>query len=187
MFVQLEIIIFFFAEFDLTPLRSKVAVRSAFFVSQKLFLANRVVPGLFVLVDLAFVEKALQHSLHDAFVTISGGLGPRVVFHIKLLPKIGKFLRDTFDEIGWGNARFRSGLLHCLPMLIDAGEKENFLAFKPMITRDDIGQDLFVSVTNVRRRIRVIDRRSDKKFLRHAAESAGTMSTAQLCYRAVTI
>ena len=40
-----------------------------------------------------------------------------------------------------------------------------------MITRNHIGQHLFVGVTDVRRRIRVIDRRSDEKRLRHARDT----------------
>ena len=37
---QFEIIIFFFPKLDLSPLRPKLAVRSAFLVSEKLFLTN---------------------------------------------------------------------------------------------------------------------------------------------------
>src|SRR5207245_677737 len=65
---QFEVIIFFFAKLELAPLRSEFAIWTAFFVGKKLFLSNAVVAGLFVLVDLAFIEQALQHSLHDFLV-----------------------------------------------------------------------------------------------------------------------
>jgi hypothetical protein len=52
-------------------------------------------------------------------------------------------------------------------MLIDAGKKKDFFTVKPVIARNHIGQDHLVSVPDVRRRVRVIDRRGDKKCLRH--------------------
>src|SRR5205814_8166085 len=61
MLAQFEIIIFFLAKLDLAPLRAKLAVRPAFLVSQKLFLANRVVTRLFVFINLSGIEKPLQH------------------------------------------------------------------------------------------------------------------------------
>ena len=39
-----------------------------------------------------------------------------------------------------------------------------------MITRDDISQHLLVCMPDVRRRVRVIDRRSDEKRFRHVAK-----------------
>ena len=72
-----------------------------------------------------------------------------------------------FDEFSWRNAGFRSGLLHLLAVLIDAGQKKHFLTFEPMIARNHIGQHHLVSVPDMRRRVRVIDRCSDEKCLRH--------------------
>jgi hypothetical protein len=53
-------------------------------------------------------------------------------------------------------------------MLICASQEKNFLTFQPVITRDDVGKHFFVSVADVRGRVRVIDRRCDVKSLRHA-------------------
>ena len=125
---------------------------------------------LLVFVDLAFVEQALQHSLHDSFVQRIGRLRPLVVFHVEFFPKIDKFLRGFFDEFGWRHTGFRGRLLNFLTVLIDSGQEKNFLALQPMITRDHIGQDFFVSVTDVRRRVGVIDRRRDVESLCHAAK-----------------
>jgi hypothetical protein len=44
-----------------------------------------------------------------------------------------------------------------------------------MIPRDYISQHFFISVTDVRRRIRVIDRRGDEKRLRHPAICSGRL------------
>ena len=103
-------------------------------------------------------------------------LRPSVVFHIELFPKIDKLLGDAFDEFRWRNARLGRGLLDLLAVLIDAGQIKNFFAFEPMITRDHIGQHFFVSVPDVRRRIRVIDRRGDEKGLRHSSDKLANES-----------
>jgi hypothetical protein len=78
----------------------------------------------------------------------------------------GEFLSDFH-----GNARLRSRLLHLLAVLIDAGQIKDFFALEPVIARDHVGQHLFVSVPDVRRRVRVIDRRCDVKRLRDGAET----------------
>src|SRR5580700_9145651 len=57
--------------------------------------------------------------------------------------------------------------MHFLAVLIDASEKKNLIAFEPMITRDNIGQHFLIGVTDVRRRIRIIDRRGDVEGLGH--------------------
>ena len=118
---QFEIIVFFLAKLDLSPLRSKFAVLAAFLVSEKLFLANRVIPGLLIFVDFTGIEQPLQHSLHDFFVARIDRLCPAIVFHIQLFPKIDKLLGHAFDEFRWWNARLRSRLLHFLTVLIDPG------------------------------------------------------------------
>ena len=56
MLAELEVIIFLFAKLDVAPLRAEFAVRAALLVGKKLLLTNGVVTGLFVFVDLAFVE-----------------------------------------------------------------------------------------------------------------------------------
>ena len=126
---------------------------------------------MFVLVDLARIEQALQDSLNDFLVPVARCLGPFVIFHVELLPKIDKLLRDLLDEFSWRNTSLGSGLLHLLAVLIDASkEKDIPSTHQPfMIARDHIGQHFLVSVSDVRRRVRVIDRRGDEKCLRHFA------------------
>src|SRR5437667_4034793 len=166
-FAELEIIIFFLAKFDFAPFRAELAIGSALFISEKLFLPNAVVAGLFVFVDSLFVPESLQNFLHTFLVKWIGGRRPSVVLHVELFPKINKLLRDALDEFARRNACLRSRLLHLLAVLIDARQEKNFLAFEPMIPRDHIGENFLVSVTDVRRRVRVIDRRGNKKFFRH--------------------
>ena len=136
---------------DLAPLRTELAIGSAFFVGQELFLADAVVALLFVFVDLLFVVETLQHSLHTFLVQRIGRRGPTVVADVEFLPERDELRRDLINELLRRNARFLGRLLHLLAVLIDAGEEENFIAFQPMITRDDIGQHLLVGVADVRR------------------------------------
>jgi hypothetical protein len=42
-------------------------------------------------------------------------------------------------------------------MLIDTAQKENDIAFQPMITRDNIRKDLLVRMADVGRRVGVVD------------------------------
>jgi len=105
--------------------------------------------------------------LNNFLVSITRGFSPFVISDVEFFPEIDKFLRDSFDEFCRWDARFGWLLLHFLAVLIDTGQKENFLSLEPVIARDDIGQHFFVSMTDMWRRIRVIDRRSDEKFLRH--------------------
>src|SRR5216110_3254457 len=49
-----------------------------------------------------------------------------------------------------------------------------------MVARDHIGQHLLVSVADVRRRIRVIDRRGDEKRLRHTVKLAERRAISKL-------
>jgi len=62
--------------------------------------------------------------------------------------------------------------LNFLSVLIDTCQKENVVAFEPMIARNHIGQHFFVSMTDVRRRVSVIDRCGNKESLRHTVKLA---------------
>jgi hypothetical protein len=59
------------------------------------------VAGLFVFVDLAFFEQALQDSSYDALVTIVRCLRPFIIFNVEFFPEIDKLLCNAFDEVRW--------------------------------------------------------------------------------------
>src|SRR5262245_24973768 len=52
-------------------------------------------------------------------------------------------------------------------MLIDAGKEKHILTFKPVITGSYVDQQHFVSVPDMRQRVRVINCGGDEKRLRH--------------------
>src|SRR5712691_3070370 len=117
--------------FDLAPLRTKFAIRSALLIGKKLLLADAVVTLLFVFVDFLFIPEALEDFLHAIFVQGVSGSGPAIVTNVEFLPKCAELGRHLIDELLRRNAGFRGGLLDLLPVLIDAGKKKNFLAFEP--------------------------------------------------------
>ncbi len=90
---------------------------------------------------------------------------------------------DFFDKLSWRDAGFGRRLLDLLAVLIDACQEENLFAFEPVITRDYIGQHLFVSVTDVRRRIRVIDRGGDEKRFRHLCGHTAQRTAVRQAHR----
>src|SRR5450432_1195874 len=155
--------------FDLSPLRTELAIRPALFVGEELLLADAVVTFLLVFVDSFFVEEALENSLHTFLVRRIGRGGPTIVTDFKFLPKGDESRRDLIDELLGRDARLLRRLLHLLAVLIDAGEEENRVAFQPMITRDDIGEHLLVGMANVRRAVGVVDRGGDVERFGHRA------------------
>src|SRR4030095_5400334 len=105
---ELELVIFFFAEFHFAPLCCEFSVRSAFLVGEKLFLPDRVITRLLVLVDLSLVEQALQHPLDTFFVWWIGCGCPGVVANIELVPKRDELLGNAGDELLWRHTLFFS-------------------------------------------------------------------------------
>ena len=78
-----------------------------------------------------------------------------------------KNARDFIDQ----NLGFDLALLGCLldllAMLIEAREEVNIVAEHAVVTCQDVGEDLFVGVTDVRVAIRIIDGSGDVEGTRH--------------------
>src|SRR5207248_10584471 len=92
------------------------------------------------------------------------------VLHVELLPEIDELLRNAFDKFRRRNACFRRGLLDFLTVLVNTGQEENFVALEALISSNHIGQHFLVSVSDMRWRIGVINRRGDEKRLRHSVK-----------------
>src|SRR4029077_20377348 len=123
--------------------------------------------NLLVFINFPLVEKALQHSLHTFLVQRIDRRRPGIVTNVEFIPKRDELLGHSRDKLLRRYALALGRLLDFLPVLIDTGQKKYVLTLQPMIASNDISQDLFVGVTNMRRRVGVIDRRSDEKLLRH--------------------
>ena len=69
----------------------------------------------------------------------------------------------AIDKLLRRDALLLRRLLHLLPVLIDAGEEKNVVAFQPVIAREHIGEHLLVSVADVRRAVGVVDGGGDEE------------------------
>src|SRR5213075_2239387 len=134
-----------------------------FFVGEKLFLPHAVVTSLLIFIDLFFVPQPLQHFLYTFLVQRIGRCCPGVITHIEFVPQRDELFGDSRDKLLRRHSFFLGRLLNLLPVLIDAGKKKYVIAFQPAISRDDIGENFFIGMANVRRRIGVIDRSGDEK------------------------
>src|SRR6266516_7616584 len=117
-----------------------------------------------------------QDGLHDPFVSRLGSADEIVVGQIEfsgnLLPE-----RSHFVAVRLGTfAGAECGLLHLLPVLIQASQKKNIVAQAAVGAGDDIGNDLFVGVAEMRLAVDVVNRCRDVKPFSHArptVEDAG--------------
>ena len=168
-FRKAEIPILFLDEDHLAPFRTKLPLGIALLVGEELLLPHAVVPAVPRLVEIALVVQLLQHGLHRADVTRVGRLGPTVISNVELGPERLELRRDLAGKLGRRHPHLLGRLLHFLAVLIHAGEKKDATPALAMPARDHIGQHLLVGVTDVGRRVRVIDRRGDEKsFRRHS-------------------
>ena len=109
--------------------------------------------------------QLLQHGLHRGNVARIGRLCPAVVGNPQFSPQRLELFRDLTGELRGRNTGFFRRLLDLLPVLVDAGEEKNRTAALAVPAGNDIGQHFFVSVTDMRRRVRVIDRGGNEKGL----------------------
>ena len=165
-FGEAKIPVFLLDEDHLAPFGTELALRIALFVGEKLLLPHAVMPAMPRFVEVSLVMQLLQHVLHRGDVARIRRLGPAVVSNAELLPERFEFRGDVAREFRRCHPGLLGRLLHFLSVLVDAGQEKHRPSALAVPARNDIGQDLFVCVANVRRRVRVIDRRGDEKSLR---------------------
>ena len=86
-----------------------------------------------------------------------GSCGPSVPLDPKLVPEGQKSFSDLPRKLQRLDTTFLGGLLHFLPMLIDARQKERRSVKCPMISGNDVAQNFFVRVPDVWVTVRVIN------------------------------
>jgi hypothetical protein len=109
------------------------------------------------------VPKALKNGADTILVARRGGRSPTVVTDVQLVPQGDKLLRDLIHEFLRGDPLLLRRLLHFLSVLIDPRKEKDLVPFQSVVTGQDVGQHLFVSVPDVRRAVRVIDRSGDEE------------------------
>ena len=93
-----------------------------------------------------------------------GGGCPTIHVDIEFFPEGEELLSDTLRELDRLDPALLSSLLDLLAMLINPGQKERWSVKGPMIAGNDVGQDLFVGVPDVRIAIRVINSGGNEVF-----------------------
>src|ERR1700719_2125542 len=93
-----------------------------------------------------------------------GGSCPTIHLDVEFFPEGEKLLSDTLRELDGLDPALLSSLLDLLPVLIDPSQKKRWPAKGPMISGDDVGQDLLVGVPDVRIAIRVINSGGNEVF-----------------------
>src|SRR5258708_25975746 len=115
-----------------------------------------------------------ENGLHDLFVPRLGGADKVVIGQLKLICKgrtdSGQIIAISLRGATLGNG----GLLHLLTMLVEAGEKECFLAHAAARACDDVGNDLFVGMAQVWLTVDVINGGGDVKTFIHLPLLGGT-------------
>ena len=118
--------------------------------------------GFLVEVVRVAVDDALDQRLHPGAMHRVRRADELVVRDIQPPPHCAKGLGKRVDERLWLDALLRGGLLDLLPVLIHADEEMDAVTAQPAISRDGIGTDLFVRVTDVRIAVRIVDGRGDE-------------------------
>ena len=124
--------------------------------------AHRIPAGIFVEIDVA----VLPPSLPDRRSTTGGGASSVV----RMKSSLEQLSRCT---IAWKRGTLRATssrgvmpslrrrLLHLDAVLVGAGEEEDVVAVEPHEARDRVGRDRLVGVADMRRAVRIGDRRGD--------------------------
>ena len=153
---------------DFTVAGVERAVWLPVFIRQEGFFLGRVKPFVLRFVKLSGGMQPAQDGLHDPFVSRLGRADKIVVGQVQLS---GKLLpgRSHFVAVGLGAlAGAEGGLLDFLPVLIHASQKKNVVAQAAVGAGDDIGNDLFVGVAEMRFTVEVVNRCRDVKPFSHA-------------------
>jgi len=159
---EFEVPVFFFDLDDFSPLGTEFAVFVAFFVGEKLFLADGVVSGVGFFVELSFVVEFLEDFLDAGFVAFVGGGGPAIVVEAEGVPEVEEFFGDFFGVGGGVDAFFFGRLLDFLAVLVDAGEEVGGVTVEFLVAGEDVGENFFVGVADVGSAVGVVDGGGDE-------------------------
>ena len=166
---EFEVPVFLLQFDDLSPFGAEFARFIAFLIGQELFLADAVEAFVSLFDELAFVVETLEDLLHNALMRWCGRGSPSVEVDLKFLPKLEEFGGATVCEFLGRHPFFFGGLLDLLPVLIHAGQKKNGATTEFFEPGENIGEDFFVGVADVGRRVGVVDGRGIKGAVRHRA------------------
>jgi len=152
-----------------------------------LLLPHAVKALVFLEENFALAVEPLEPVAHDPLV--SGVGGANKMGRVDSQASMQRLKMDAHpvgEELGIDALTLRR-LLHFLPVLIDAGEKKDILLQAFFVAGKEIGQHLFVGMTQVGRAVDVIDRGGEKIRTGHALSllAAAFLASGMLALEAV--
>ena len=148
---------------NLPPFWTERPRRVAIPFLEELLLPHGIGAGVRLLVELVPFLEVREDRADASLVAQVDGLRPAVVADAEFLPQRGEASGRAPDEFCRRNALLFGGLLDFLAVLVNAGQEINLIPAKPPVACDHVGEDLFVSMPEVRRAVRVIDGGGDVK------------------------
>ncbi len=123
--------------------------------------AHRVPAGIFRQVDVAGLLHALPDRRRGAVMARLGGAYEVVVGAVEPLHHGPEKLHVAIGELPRSEALAARGLQHLDAVLVGAGEEIDVVPVEPHEACDGVGRDRLVGVPDMRRPVRVGDRRRD--------------------------
>ena len=108
-----------------------------------------------------------EDSLNAGLVPLISGGSPAIIVDSEFLPESNEFTGIALSEGDDIHSLAISSLLHFLTVLIHPGEEEDVIATESAIASNDISQDFFVGMSDMRDPVRVVAGGSDEE-LAHA-------------------
>ena len=123
--------------------------------------AHRIPAGIFAEIDVAVLLHAPPDRFRRPVVALLGGADEVVVRAIEPLHHGLEQRHVAVEQLPRRQAFACRGLLHLLAVLVGAGEEEHVIAVEPHEAGDGVGGDRLVGVADMRRAVRIGDRRGD--------------------------
>ena len=98
-FCEFEVVVLLLDLDDLAPLWAELAVGTAFFFREKLFLAHAVIAALRGLVELALIPESLEHALNAGFVQVLHCSRPSIVAEVEFFPEFHEEAGDLGNKL----------------------------------------------------------------------------------------
>ncbi len=142
---------------DLRPLAVDLVL-----LGDELLLAHGVEAFVLLKEDLALVAELLQPVAHNLLVAGRGGAHEGGRHHREAAVLLAEVLRHLVGEGLRLDALLLRGLLHLLPVLVDAGEEEHVALEAGLIAREEVREHFFIGVPEMRRAVDVVNRGGEK-------------------------
>ena len=158
---QQEEVVLFFEPHRLGAVHRAVTVDEVALVVEAL--AGRTVEAAVgALLDVAGGPQLLDEALHEGLVLGVGRADEEVVAGVHPQGHLAELRGEGVDVLTRREPARLGRLGDLVAVLVGAGQKEDVVAEPAVVTREDVGGDRRVGVTQVRLGVDVVDRRGDR-------------------------